>query len=819
MDANVSWSSMRGLPGETIWRLDGGWRLHLTEAAELSTPADLSQGRDFVDAPVPGTVAEALENAGQFDRANPQPLDGKDAWYFLDLNAGKGHAVLRLEGLATVADVFLNDELILQSRSMFVAHDVDVSLIGGDELAICFRAMGPELAKKGPRARWRPQMITPAGVRNVRTTALGRMPGWCPEVHAVGPWRPISLVRREAGAISNAEISTALDSDGTGHLRVRLKGDTSDAILQCAGRTATFVAGEANIAIADVEPWWPHTHGCPVLHNVKLVRDGETYDLAQVGFRRVELDRGSDGNDFALKINGVPVFCRGAVWTTPDIVRLPGGEVDYRPWLERAAEAGMNMIRIGGTMAYESPEFFKLCDALGLMVWQEAMLANFDYPVKDEAWLALFNAEIAQLLTSTSASPSLVVFCGGSEVYQQAAMLGLPKDKYESELTEEILPAIVKTLRPDCIYVPNSPSGGAMPFAPNAGVTHYYGVGAYCRPLEDARRANVRFAAESLAFAHVPEQATLEKFLPVSPVHDPRWKARVPRDRGASWDFEDIREHYLKELYSVDPETLRRENPALYLDLSRAVTGEVIEATYAEWRRPGSSCNGAMIWNFQDLLPGAGWGLIDSTGLPKPVWHAVRRAFRPVQITLTDEGTNGVDVHILNELDMGMEVVAELNCLRDGKVPVVMGERAIRLAPHTGQTIAATDFFGAFFDTSYAFRFGPPSHDAVVARLIDAATGEELASAFHFPQGRSAARHVCELKVSLVEDIGWQLVVSADRLAQNVIIDVPGFLPSDNWFHLSPCQERVISLQPIDASVERPSGEVRLAGGAAAVRF
>ncbi len=281
----------------------------------------------------------------------------------------------------------------------------------------------------------------------------------------------------------------------------------------------------------------------------------------------------------------MPVFCRGAVWTTADIVSLPGGREDYRPWLEKAASANMNLIRIGGTMAYESAEFFQLCDELGLMVWQELMLANFDYPASDAAWLADLKQEVAQLLDRTSASPSLAVVCGGSEVYQQAAMLGLPESAYKSDLTESILPELVHGHRPDCVWVPNSPSGGAMPFSPNAGVTHYYGVGAYMRPLEDARRANVRFAAESLAFAHVPEQVTLDKHLPVAAVHDPRWKARVPRDRGASWDFEDVRDFYLKLLYEVEPERLRRENPGLYLDLSRAVTGEVIEATFAEWRR------------------------------------------------------------------------------------------------------------------------------------------------------------------------------------------------------------------------------------------
>ncbi|MDQ8307233.1 hypothetical protein Q3C47_13765, partial [Enterococcus faecium] len=158
----------------------------------------------------------------------------------------------------------------------------------------------------------------------------------------------------------------------------------------------------------------------------------------------------------------------------------------------------------------------------------------------------------------------------------------------------------------DVPYVVNSPSGGPMPFSSNVGVTHYYGVGAYMRPLADARRADVRFAAESLAFAHVPQARTLGQHLLVPAVHSPLWKERVPRDRGASWDFEDVRDHYLQELYGFEPNKLRREDADLYLNLSRAVTGEVAEETYAEWRRHGSGCNGALVWTLQDLLPGPG---------------------------------------------------------------------------------------------------------------------------------------------------------------------------------------------------------------------
>ncbi len=89
-------------------------------------------------------------------------------------------------------------------------------------------------------------------------------------------------------------------------------------------------------------------------------------------------------------------------------------------------------------------------------------------------------------------------------------------------------------------------------------------------------------------------------------LHSPRWKARVPRDAGASWDFEDVREHYLRTVYDVDPPRLRYEQPERYLMLSRAVVAEVMSDVFAEWRRVGSSCNGGLVWQFQDLLPGAG---------------------------------------------------------------------------------------------------------------------------------------------------------------------------------------------------------------------
>ncbi|NVP56762.1 glycoside hydrolase family 2 protein [Mycoplana rhizolycopersici] len=797
-------------------RLDSGWRLCLTPPGAWADPSMRSADMIAFDAPVPGTVAGALERAGLFDRTDPEPLIDRDAWYFLDIaGCEPGAAILALDGLATIAEVYWNGERKLDSRSMFVAHEIAVIVSGNDRLAICFRALGPHLERRGPRARWRPQMIVPQGLRLVRTTLLGHMPGWCPSVQAVGPYRPVRLRRPQEGTIEDVQIRATLDDEGSGHLHVSLRaGDLSGPPDLCCGRFRAPMRRmsddrwSVDLVMPDVEPWWPHTHGKPVLHAVELHVAGERRVIGRTGFRRLHVDRGPDGSGFSLQVNGIPVFCRGAVWTTADIVDLPGDRERYEPLLRLAREAGMNMLRIGGTMAYEAKAFFDLCDEFGILVWQDFMLANFDYPAAEPEFCDLLRAEAEQLLTRMSASPSLAVLCGGSEMFQQAAMLGLPKASWSGALTDSLLPEVAQALRPDVPYLANSPFGGAMPFSPNAGVAHYYGVGAYCRPLEDARRAGVRFAAESLAFANVPEQATLDAHLPVPAVHDPRWKARVPRDRGASWDFEDVRDHYLGLLYDCDPARLRRENPARYLDLSRAVSGEVMETTFAEWRRPQSTCNGALVWTLQDLLPGAGWGVIDATGLPKPAWHALRRAFRPVQLLLSDEGTNGLDVHVLNETDVERGFVLEIACLREGRQPVVSGRCELSLDPREAVTIAATDLFGAFFDTTYAFRFGPPAHDVTVATLRDHETSSLVAEAFHFPQGRARALHPATATVVVEKSDGnWLLQISSDRLLQSVHIDCPGFLPSDNWFHLAPGTPRAIRLTGT-GGLERPTGEV-----------
>ncbi|MDP3548544.1 MAG: glycoside hydrolase family 2 protein, partial [Phreatobacter sp.] len=738
--------------------------------------------------------------AGRLRSGEPSGLHGRDVWYRNTLEAD-GPATLRFDGLAGHADVFLDGRPVLQARSMFRACEVEIEGPGRHDLAIRFPALDLILAAaKGPRQRWRPMMIQPGALRLVRTTPLGHMPGWSPDVCIVGPWQPVTLVHRGTGP-RLVDLRLAARLEGTdGILDVTAAFDVAPAgpvEVTCAGHAHTLHPGadgthSGRLVLPDIAPWWPHTHGEPALHAAALRLGDRLMDLGRVGFRSLTIDRGDDGKGFAVVINGARIFCRGASWMPVDPVSP--AKADPLPRLELARDAGMNMIRISGTATPESRAFHDACDALGILVWHDLPFANFDYPGDDLAFRAEVEAETRSLLGRLQGSPSLVVVCGGSEMAQQATMLGLKPAQAAMPLFETVLPAIATDLAPQAAYVPHTPWGGPLPFVTDEGITHYFGVGAYCRPVEDARRANVRFASECLAFANVPTAATLASENLTSPA-DPRWKDGVPHDAGASWDFEDVRDHYVRALFGVDPEALRGSDPDRYLALGRAAPAELMEAVFAEWRRSGSPCGGGLVWFLNDMKPGAGWGVIDRLGAPKTVYHALRRAFRPIHLGITDEGLNGLGIHAVNETIQTRRLRLLLATYGEGPHPLSRAEADVTLAPRASESWSSFALAGHFFDVSHAYRFGALAHDATLARLHDAETGELLAEACHVVAGRACTPRDIGLSVTAA-NLGETptLSITASRLARFVTIEDTGFRAADEGFSLAPGETRVVSL-------------------------
>ena len=807
-----------------VW-LHEGWQLARSAPDACASPADLAAAPlTWRDAVVPGTVAAALGA----DADRPADYDADDWWYRVRFAAPApvegARYRLRFDGLATLAQVWLNGEPILASRNMFVARHADVTrLIAGDnELVIRFASLEhAALARKRARPRWRTSLVARQELRWFRTTLLGRIPGWTPPVAPVGPWGPVALECLQRIDLASLRVDARVEGD-TGRLGIearvamldgrrveeaRLRLDGTPHALRVEAGDIARVAGD--LALPGVAPWWPHTHGAPRLYECRLELrvDGEWIgvDCGPVGFRALALDTG-DGR-VRLRINGEPVFCRGACWTPLDIVRLRSDPAELRRALEAVRDAGANMLRVGGTMTYESADFYRLCDELGILVWQDFMYANMDYPFGDADFRAEAVAEARHQLERLHRHACIAAWCGGSEIAQQAAMLGQPAERWSHEFFDATLPRLCAELDPGTPYFPSTPSGGALPFHVGTGLAHYYGVGAYRRPLTDAKLARVKFAPECLAFAQVPDAESTARMMgsPTPPPHHPEWKAGLPRDTGAGWDFEDVRDHYLKELFGADPVALRSHDLARYYALSRVVPGELMRRVYAEWRRPGSECGGALVWFHRDFVPGSGWGLVDATGHPKAAYWYLRRAWAPRSLHLTDEGLDGLAIHVVNETARPLEATVELEMLRAGGDAPETARQSIRVAARGAATLAADAMLGYFSDSTWAYRFGPPRHEVVVARLRGA-DGAVLAEDFHFPAGMGNVRpHDAELRaVARWEPDGSvHVTLACDRFVQAVSIGCEDFLPDDNHFHLAPRREKHLVFRARERGAER----------------
>jgi beta-mannosidase len=778
-------------------------------------------------AAVPGTVAAALVAAGE----PAMGLDAYDWWFQRPLDVAPPEpgeeVVLRLGGIATIADVEIGGECLLSSPSMFARHTLDLGphLDGrASDIAIACRSLA-RASERPPRSR--PRFRAPGidrRLRHFRTTLLGRGPG---EAEVVGPYRPALLVRRRTFAIDSWWRRARLDGRrgrfdldatvrplGTARpraARLLLSGGTGEHA--CDVRLTSLADGRvrmvATLRIDDVAGWLPHTHGAPDLYDVRIdieLVDGESVSIDDVptGFRAISCRR-DEGGGFAIEVSGVPVFCRGAIWAPADSLSLAPSPAEVLARLTALRDAGLNMIRVPGGSIWEDDEFHRTCDRLGVLVWQDLMLTRMDYPLDDPEFASRLTDEVRTELRRVGRHPSSTVICGGNEVEQQEAMMGVAPRIGLRAFTDEVLPALVAELCDGLPLVPCSPSGGDLPFRVSTGVAHYFGVGAYMRPLADARAADIRFASECLAFANVPEQDLLDRLAAdtdpeLATPGTPGWKRGVPRDPSASWDFDDVRDHYFREAYGLDPVEARRRDADRYLDLSRVAGGEAMAATIGEWRRAASRCAGALVLAAADTAPGAGWGLLDVRGRPKPALAILRRVCLPRAVWILDEGLDGLDVHLANDTPDVFACTLRVALYRNDGTRVAAAEDDVTVAARAVARVGVEELLGRFLDASGAYRFGPRQHDLAVASVHVGGDPVPCLQAFHALAPRSLR---CEppATLGLGASAEWRgdalhLLVGADRPAWGVCARMRGLIADDAWFGLEPGRPRRVVLRP-----------------------
>lgn len=774
------------------------WHVLRCEPGRLETPSDARL--ELHDSPT-ATAERACTVAAVAGCTDDTGIDDVDWWFLTTVDLAEA-SVIEFPGLTFPATVFVDGVEVGRGTSMFLPFRTRCSA-GSHEICVRFHSLTAWLAVRRPRGRWRSSLVASPATRWARTTLIGRAPVYGPLPVPVGFWRPVVItptrdwttcsVSTEPAAGDVRIVGASGADDGTEITAVITDGNGA-SVAQTTHRVRDGQF-EMRCGVTAPELWMPHGYGAPNVYRLTLLIDGCVVQRRTIGFRSVVAR--NDASGFAVEVNGVAIFCRGATWTPPDPIRLVADRSEIHQLVETFVDAGANMLRIVGGMVYEQNEFWDVCAELGVMVWQDAMLSTFDPPSEQSELIA---DELSGVLDAISGNPALTIVSGGSETLQRPEMLGLDRVARAIPVVESTLPDRVAR-HSDVPYVVASPSPPAgshdLAIRPDTGVAHWFGVGGYLRPVADVRSAAVTFAAECLAFANPPVPSAVERHFGSASVagHHPTWKAGVPRDRGASWDFEDVRDHYAAEMFGEQMFSTRRIDPERYLELGRLAVAEAMRECFAFWRRSDSGCNGALVLAAKDMCPGAGWGLVDVDGTPKPALAVLKRVWAPITVVISDDGLAGLRIDVHNDTDRPVNGALRLTATRSGGNRISDVTEAVAVPPHSSVTTTDAALTGTFRDSSHAFRFGPASADAIeVVFDYEGAAAPARDALIVTPRGGQLAAGV-QVTVSPKDDDQWILEITPPVPLRYVNVSMTGWAPSDDYFHLLADVTHYVSLR------------------------
>ena len=658
---------------------------------ELSSPWRFKEANGEVWSPasVPGCVHLDLLSNGiisdPFFRANERELQWieKGDWeYRAEFEAPAEwlkfeNLELEFAGLDTFAEVYLNGEVILRADNMFVGWRIAVGerLRFGEanDLHIIFQSPVKRAMPRYENSRFRYPAVNDQAEKQVsiysRKAPYHYGWDWGPRLVTSGVWRPIrvhgwnqaricelQLQQQTLTAdVAKLQAQITVDSDFTGpaELRLTLKDGVSSQVQNFSAKLHEGIQTVTlPVTIAHPKIWWPNGLGQQHLYliEVELVTvKGGSSASRRIGLRALEVINEQDaiGESFYLKVNGAPVFMKGANYVPPDSFPTRVTRERYDKMFQDMRAANYNMLRVWGGGYYEDDYFYDLADEYGILIWQDFMFACSLYPA-DETFLKSIELEAIYNIKRLRHHPSLALWCGNNEIavawkewgwqdnYGYSEDDKKELDKGYEAIFNQALPNAVRRNDAGRFYFPSSPiSGWGNPAEFNCGDNHFWGVWHAGWPFEDYQTYIPRFMSE-YGFQSFPDIITTSKFAEPQDF-DPFSEVMLHHQRSGQGNA--LIKRYLEEWYHPP------KNFPSFLYIGQLLQAEAIKIAIEAHRRAKPFCMGTLYWQFNDCWPGASWSGIDYFGRWKALHYTVEAAYKPIiAIPVLEGGRIGVYV-------------------------------------------------------------------------------------------------------------------------------------------------------------------------------
>ncbi len=542
---------------------------------------------------------------------------------------------LRINGIISSADVWLNGQLVAEQAAVagaYPVHELDVTRWvhkGSNTLALRVRPAGPRTSLSIGWVDWNPT----------------------PPDNNMGPWRGVDIVRTGPVELRFPQVTSTLSLPDLSHaaLAVKVEARNLDALAHetaitgvVAGvslrRTIHLAAGQTQtvsfspqsdpgLDLKHPQVWWPVGMGAHPLYSLQVAAavDGATSDQvsATFGVRSVSSHLTQQGYR-QFVINGKPVLIRGAGWAPDMFLRDDPKRMEAE--FSYIVDLGLNTLRSEGKL--EEARFYDLADRDGIMIlagweccdkWESAAKTGGEpWDAADGKVAAASMASEARLLRN---HPSVVGFLIGSDHAPSAVIARM----YVDTLHAEDWPLPIIAAASDEATAETGPSGLKMP-GPYTWVPPVYW---YADKLGGA----FGFNSEASAGPSIPPLDDLTRML-------------SPQELEALWKYPKVRQYHASAAWSTfaslapfDTALAMRygapRNLVDYVAKSQLENYDNVRAQFEAFNahmdaaRPST---GVIYWMLNNAWPSLHWHLYDYFLNPAGAYFGAKIANEPVHI-------------------------------------------------------------------------------------------------------------------------------------------------------------------------------------------
>lgn len=713
---------------------------------------------------------------------------------------------LKFDGLDTYAKVYLNDQLILEADNMFRSWTVNVKkeiIKGSNSLRIVFASA----VQKG-KAETEKLSYTLPGDEKVFTRKAQYQYGWDwgPRLVTCGIWKPVRIItwnklkiesiyactKEIKDSVARIELILETKCETEGHYDIRYrytsrKGEQNQPgnklVMLRPGTTTTTL----NIEVRNPQLWWCnglndgrsalYVAGLKILKNDSLIEQkGVTF-----GIRTLELiqDKDSAGSSFYFKLNGKPVFIKGANYIPPD--NFLTRKRNHRDLLQKVKDANMNMLRIWGGGAYATKEFYDDCDKAGILIWQDLMFACAMYP-GDMQFLDNVKKEVVEQVKELRNHPCLALWCGNNENDEGWHNWGWQKQYKYSEndsaniwldykrLFHVVIPNIIKQYDLKTPYWPSSPSiGWGHKESLQQGDSHYWGVWWGLEPFEVYTKKVGRFMSE-YGFQSMPSLSTFKRFCNASDL---------------DLNSEAVKNHqkhaigYQTILKYMERDFIVPKDFSQFIYTSQLLQAKGMRTAIEAHRIAKPYCMGTLFWQLNDCWPVTSWSCLDYYNKPKAFYYALTDLYDDILISVQKQNEN-LNVYIVNDKFEDLS----------GKLTVMLKDfNGKELYSKKLDVVLKSNSFSVYFNLS---RKDLSKFDSTSVYMSCEFAGKYSANTlFYFTSEKNLKLSIPKLSVS-VDPASGALKLKSNCLVKNLFAEYNDFDFYPNYFDLEPNKEVMI---------------------------